>query len=140
MGRQGGAVYGGEHQRPDGATTRRSGPELPTLFVERTITCSFKGQLAPWRPRGVPASYWKGLAEAAWAGEARPTIEYELRTVPVRPESAVVRQLPTTRMVDRAIFGTVTYEWDRAYELLPTGAGAIVPHGEKVRKMPQPRA
>ena len=43
-------------------------------------------------------------------------------------------------MEDRAIFGTVTYEWDRPCEVVPTGAGAIVPHRQKARKMPQPRA
>ncbi len=60
--------YGVEHQRPGGVSLR-TGLELPNLFVERTIPCSFKGQLTPRWPALVPRSSRRSLSE--WCSRQR---------------------------------------------------------------------
>src|SRR5215203_1899716 len=114
--------YGGEQQRPDGAR-RRSGLELPTLFVERTIPCSVKGQSTPCWPLSSLQLAQRSLAEWRLPARSGRHRESAADCSSARPESAVVRNTTITRMVDRAIFGTVTYERDRAPGAIPYRRG-----------------
>src|SRR5215213_4190775 len=125
-----------------GRRVGRSGLALLTLFVQRTIPFTIKGQSTPYWPAIVPLIRPAGLA--GWC--TKPAIVDRRRARWTTDGSNVASNPPAsdalrvTSMEDRASFGTVTYEEGRRVERLPSSRGhhrIASPNGAQDRSHPR---
>src|SRR5215207_2490344 len=116
----------------------RSGLALLTLFVQRTIPSTFKrtidAVMAGYRPACSPD---RPCGAGAWPARDDRRRTHWLANLPKDARSPLKSDvLGITSMVDRASFGTVTYEGEWRVERLPPLVGTIVPPVQTGRKMP----